>query len=49
MAGILLFILIVLVIGITIYCGKYQSKMRKLSSLDDKILLHQNSLADIKE
>ena len=52
MAGILLFILIVLivlVVGITIYCGKYQSKMRKLSSLDDKILLHQNSLADIKE
>ena len=49
MAGILLFILIVLTIGITIYYEKHQSKKRKLSTLDDKILLYQNSLADTKE
>ena len=49
MAGILLFILIVLVVGITIHYEKSQSKKRKLSTLDDKILLYQNSLADTKE
>lgn len=49
MAGLLLFILIILVIGITIYYEKSQNKRKKLSSLDDKILLYQNSLADTKE